>query len=333
MSYVDVKYARLVGGRLDKFTEKKSTLYNFRCPYCGDSQKQKSKARGYFFTKGSDFIFKCHNCGVGRTLANFLKDNARDLYDQYVLERYKEGLTGKHTRVSEPSFTKIVHNKPKFNTGTKLPTIDSLNKEHPARVYLEQRQITGSKLEHIYYAEKFKRFVNTQKQTFENLQKDLPRIIIPLTNPDGTWFGIQGRSLSPHTKLRYITILFDETKPKLFGLDRVRDDRSIYIVEGPFDSLFLENCVAMCGADVDIGSFNWSDPVYVFDNEPRNEQITTRISNAITRGYKVVIWPNTIREKDINDMVLAGHDVQSLVESNTYQGLTAKVKFSQWKKV
>ena len=58
MSYVDVKYARLVGSRLDNFKEKKTNLYNFRCPYCGDSQKHKSKARGYFFVKGSDFIFK-----------------------------------------------------------------------------------------------------------------------------------------------------------------------------------------------------------------------------------------------------------------------------------
>mgnify|MGYP003337808618 FL=1 len=87
MSYVDVKYARLVGGRLDLFKEKKSDLYNFRCPYCGDSQKQKSKARGYLFSMKNDLIFKCHNCGVGRTLSNFLKDNARNLHDQYVMER------------------------------------------------------------------------------------------------------------------------------------------------------------------------------------------------------------------------------------------------------
>ena len=332
MSYVDVKYARLVGGRLDNFKEKKTNLYNFRCPYCGDSQKHKSKARGYFFVKGSDFIFKCHNCGVGRTLGNFLKDNARDLYDQFVLERYKMGLTGKSTRVAEPKFTSL-QTKPIFNTGTKIPKISDLNKEHPARSYLESRNITGDKLDRIFYAERFKEFVNKHKHTFDNLQNDSPRIIIPLIDQSGKWFGIQGRAISSNPKLRYITIIFDETKQKVFGLDTIDSSKTVYIVEGPFDSLFLENCVAMCGSDLDPRSFGWSDCVWVFDNEPRNKQITNRISNTISRGDKVVIWNNSIKEKDVNDMILSGHKVQSIVESNTYSGLTAQVKFQNWKKV
>ena len=332
MSYVDVKYARLVGSRLDLFKEKKTNLYNFRCPYCGDSQKHKSKARGYFFVKGSDFIFKCHNCGVGRTLGNFLKDNARDLYDQFVLERYKMGLTGKSTRVAEPKFTSL-QTKPIFNTGTKIPKISDLNKEHPARSYLESRNITGDKLDRIFYAERFKEFVNKHKHTFDNLQNDSPRIIIPLIDQSGKWFGIQGRAISSNPKLRYITIIFDETKQKVFGLDTIDSNKTVYIVEGPFDSLFLENCVAMCGSDLDPRTCGWSDSVFVFDNEPRNKQITDRIAKAISGGYKVVIWNNSIEEKDVNDMILSGHNVQSIVESNTYSGLTAQVKFQNWKKV
>jgi transcription elongation factor Elf1 len=332
MSFIDIKYARIVGSRLDKFKEKKSTLYNFRCPYCGDSQKQASKARGYFFTKQNDIIFKCHNCGVGRTLGNFLKDQARDIYDQYVLERYKDGLTGKRTRVANPK-PDVFKAKPVFNTGTNLPTISSLNTEHPARQYLEQRGITGSKLDLIYYAEKFKEYVNSQKHTFDNLQNDRPRIIIPLIDKDGKWFGVQGRSLMPNSRLRYITILYDETKTKVFGQDRLDSGRTVYLVEGPFDSLFLENGAAMCGSDLDPRSLGWSDCVFVFDNEPRNKEITDRIAATIGRGYKVVIFPSGIQQKDLNDMVLAGHNVQNLVESNTYSGLEAKLKLSQWKKV
>ena len=186
MSYIDIKFARLVGGRLDKFKEKKSGLYNFRCPYCGDSQKHQNKARGYFFLKQNDIIFKCHNCGVGRTLSNFLKDHARDLYDEFVMERYKEGLTGKHRRTPNPIIPK---SKPKFKTGSNLPSISSLNKEHPARKYLEQRRIPSDKLDRLYYADKFKTYVNTQKHTFDDLRNDQPRIIIPLIDGDGNWFG------------------------------------------------------------------------------------------------------------------------------------------------
>ncbi len=330
MSFIDIKYARLVGGRLDKFKEKKSGLYNFRCPYCGDSQKYQNKARGYFFLKQSDIIFKCHNCGVGRTLGNFLKDNARDLYDEFVLERYKEGLTGKHRRAPDPI---IPNSKPKFKTGSNLPSISSLNTEHPARKYLEERRIPSDQFNRLYYADKFKTYVNTQKQTFDDLRNDQPRIIIPLIDGDGNWFGIQGRSLSPRSRLRYITIIFDETKPKLFGLDKLNYEKPIYIVEGPFDSLFLDNAIAMAGSDVDIRTYNWSNYIWVYDNEPRNKQIIDRISTCIDRGDKVVIWPQNVTQKDINDMVLTGHNVKTLIECNSYQGLQAKLKLSQWKRV
>ena len=89
----------------------------------------------------------------------------------------------------------------------------------------------------------------------------------------------------------------------------------------------------MCGSDVDIGSFDWSDYIYVYDNEPRNREIVNRISKTIDRGDKVVIWPSHILEKDINDMVLCGHDVQDLVESNVYDGLKATLQFNTWKRI
>ena len=89
----------------------------------------------------------------------------------------------------------------------------------------------------------------------------------------------------------------------------------------------------MCGADADVGDWGISSPVWVYDNEPRNREIVQRISRTIERGDSVVIFPSNIREKDLNDMVLAGHDVKKLVESNVYSGLEAKLKFTTWKKI
>ena len=226
-----------------------------------------------------------------------------------------------------------IYSKPKFKTGSNLPSISSLNTEHPARKYLEERRIPSDQFNRLYYADKFKTYVNTQKQTFDDLRNDQPRIIIPLIDGDGNWFGIQGRSLSPRSRIRYITIIFDETKPKLFGLDKLNYEKPIYIVEGPFDSLFLDNAIAMAGSDVDIRTYNWSNYIWVYDNEPRNKQIIDRISTCIDRGDKVVIWPQNVTQKDINDMVLTGHNVKTLIECNSYQGLQAKLKLSQWKRV
>jgi hypothetical protein len=330
MSFIDIKYIGLVSSRLQQFKKKKDGIYNFRCPYCGDSQKTKNKARGYIYKLKNDHNYKCHNCGVSRTLTNFLKDMDVVLHDQYVMERYKNGLTGKRSQTKTPElkFEKPVFSKRKFD----LPKISELNKEHLARKYLEDRKIPQEYFGELYYCEKFKEWTNTQKYTFESLKNDEPRIIIPLVHEEKI-FGFQGRSLNKQSKIKYITIILDEEQPKIYGLDKVRRDATVYITEGPFDSTFIRNSIAMCGADVHIGDCGIGTPVYIYDNEPRNREIVQRISKTIDSGNSIVIWPSHIKEKDINDMVLSGLDVQSVIESNTYSGLEAKLKFTNWKRV
>ncbi len=325
---VDAYYVSLLSSRLDKFSRKKNDLYNFRCPYCGDSQKHKNKARGYFFRIKNDMVFKCHNCGVGRTLPNFLKDQAPDLYDEYIMERYKSGTTGKGSYVPKPKF-----NKPKFKKKGELQSIAELNTSHPALGYILGRQIPQKNYSDLYYTEDFCTWVNTQKPTFPNVKKDHPRIIIPFIDKHGEWFGFQGRSLVPDDPMRYITIMLDEDRTKVFGLDRVDFNKTIYITEGPFDSFYIDNAIAMAGADIDWDLLKDRDVVFVFDNEKRNSEIVNRMVKVIDRGHEVVIWPDKIQEKDLNDMFIAGHDVQSLVEFNTYSGLQAQIKLSEWKKV
>ena len=331
MSFVDLKYINAVSPRLEKFTKKKDYLYNFRCPYCGDSKKNKNRARGFFFRMKADMVFKCHNCGVGRTLTNFLKDIDMNLHDQYVMEKFKNGLTGKGTTTPSPKFE---FEKPKFKKSTPidLEKISELNITHPARQYLENRKIKD--LDKFFYCPKFKEWTNkiSQTQVFDDLKFDGPRIIIPLKDKDGTMFGFQGRSISPRDKLRYITIMLDESKPKIYGLDTINSNEDVYVTEGPFDSHFLTNAIAMCGSDVDLSTLDYQF-VYAFDNEPRNREIVARIETTIARGSKVVIFPSDVHEKDINDMVLAGRDVKRMIESNVYQGLEAKLKLNIWKKV
>ena len=329
MSAVDEYYIDKVSYRLEKFKKVRDGLYNFRCPYCGDSKKHRNKARGYFFVMKQRMVYKCHNCGIGRTAPNFLKDIAPELYAEYQIEKYRQGRTGKGTTTKK---LEVPDSTPYFAKKTiDLTSIDSLNNGHPAKEYLLSRKIPD--LSRFYYVSKFKEWVNTQKpRTFDNLQNDRPRIIIPLLRHDGTMFGIQGRSLEANPSLRYISIMFED-QPKIFGLDKINTDETIYITEGPFDSTFVENSVAMCGSDIDIRTFGWSDYIWVFDNEPRNREIVNKISKVIDRGDKVVIWPNNIQQKDINDMSLGGHDVQKMVESNVYQKLEAKLKFNNWKKV
>ena len=324
MDIIDSKYIGLVSSRLQKFKRVKANLYNFRCPICGDSKKHKNKARGYFYQVKTNTNFKCHNCGASLSLNNFLKQIDSTLHKQYTLEKFKEGHAGgRNFVVEEPKFE---FKQPVFRKGLDLPKASDVT---VAKEYLEKRKLDPSK---FYFTNKFKQWTNTQKKTFDTIGRDESRIIIPMYDENRNLIGFQGRSLGPNS-VKYITVMINDDAPKIYGLDTIETEKPIYILEGPFDSTLVENSVAMCGSDIDIGSFGWSDYIWVFDNEPRNREIVNRISKTIDRGDKIVIWPAFIEEKDINDMVQHGHNVSHVLESNTHSGLEAKVKFNIWKKV
>jgi predicted RNA-binding Zn-ribbon protein involved in translation (DUF1610 family) len=324
MDLIDSKYIGLVSSRLQKFKRVKADLYNFRCPICGDSQKNKNKTRGYIYPVKNNTNFKCHNCGASLSFNNFLKELDPVLHKQYTLEKFKEGHTGRNFVVEEPTFQFVT---PSFKKRLDLPKAS----ENPiSKQYLEKRLINPDK---FYFADKFQEWTNTQKPTFSRIVRDESRIVIPLYTSEGEIFGFQGRALGP-SNVKYITVILDESIPKVYGLEGVNKNETIYVTEGPFDSTFVKNAIAMCGSDILLDSLDLgNDIVYVLDNEPRNKEICNRISKLIDRGEKVVIWPRSITEKDINDMVLSGLSVMDVLKSNTYKALEAKIKFNEWKKV
>ena len=323
MDIIDSKYIGLVSSRLQKFKRVKADLYNFRCPICGDSKKHKNKTRGYLYQVKTNTNYKCHNCGASLSFNNFLKQIDVALHKQYVLEKFKEGYTGKNFVVEEPKFE---FKKPVFTKDIDLPKASEVP---VAKEYLEKRKLDSTK---FYYAHKFKKWANTQKETFDNIRKDESRIIIPMYDKDHKLIGFQGRSLGPNS-VKYITIMLNEDAPKIYGLDKINEDKTIYVVEGPFDSTFVENSIAMCGSDSGLENIKRSSVVFVYDNEPRNKEILGRIEKCIGNSDRVVIWPRDILQKDINDMSLAGHDIMGILKTNTFSGLEAQVKFNNWKKV
>ena len=323
MDIIDSKYIGLVSSRLQKFKRVKADLYNFRCPICGDSKKHKNKARGYLYPLKADMNFKCHNCGASSTFNNFLKTIDMTLHKQYVLEKFKERNVGKGSIIPEPKFD---FKKPVFKKKLDLPKAVDVK---IAKEYLEKRKLDPSK---FYFASKFKEWTNKQKQTFDTIGREECRIVIPIYDTNHELVGFQGRSLGPNS-VKYITVMIKEDVPKLYGLEKVDKSKPVFVVEGPFDSTLINNSIAMCGADIGSSYLDEYDLIYVYDNEPRNREICDRISKCIEGGNQIVIWPSTINEKDINDMAMGGHNVMNLLESNTYSGLKAKIKFNNWKKI
>jgi len=323
MDFIDIKYINLISSRLQKFKKVKPHLYNFRCPICGDSQKNKNKARGYLYRIKNNTNYKCHNCGINMSFNNFLKDIDPQTHKEYTLEKFKEGHTGKNFTTDSPEdvFKNLKSSKPTFKEKVKIDLPSAFTVDR-SRLYLESRAIFNGD---FYYCEDFNEFTGNKSN-----YKD-PRIVIPLIK-DGVLIGYQGRALDKNP-VKYLTTMLEDNQPKIYGYDKLNKELPVYVVEGPFDSTFLNNSVALCGSDGDVSCLEGSTIIFVYDNEPRNKEIVARISRVIERGGRVVIWPGNIREKDLNDMVLMGHDVEKVVKEHTFSGLEAKLKFNHWKKV
>ncbi len=176
---------------------------------------------------------------------------------------------------------------------------------------------------------------------FPSLSGDHPRLMIPFRNEKGEIFAYQGRAFGKELP-KYITIKLDEDADKIYGLDRADKDKQIYVVEGPIDSMFLDNCIAVAGADfskplsIDGRLMLNGELTIIFDNEPRNKEICKQIEKTISQGRNVVIWPDSMKHKDINDMILAGYskkDIQQIITDNTFQTAAASLRFAEWRKI
>lgn len=331
---IDRTFLLRVSPKLQKFTQKKDNLYNFRCPLCGDSSKNKAKARGYVYEKKNNYFYMCHNCGASMSFYNFLDKVDPHLLKEYSLERYKNGEHG-HSNYPKPEFEEV-KTKPVFRTKIDLPSINELPDEHYAKQYVLSRNIPEKHHANLYFANDFKKYVETLNIEKDGLKEDDPRLVIPFFDEEKNLVAFQGRSLG-ESKLRYITVKLDSDNQKIFGLDRVDSNEMIYVVEGPIDSLFLTNSIATADANLMSAGklFDKSKITLVFDNEPRNKELHKIMERAIEDHFNVVIWPEMIVEKDINEMVLSGfspEEIEDIISKNTFVNLRAKMEFVNWKK-
>jgi transcription elongation factor Elf1 len=339
---IESKYVRLISSRLRNFKQKKDYLWNFSCPICGDSQKNKTKARGYVFPKGNNLFYRCHNCGVSIGVGNFIKAVDESLYKEFVLERYKSGETN-NTRsantvlnIPSPRFDKLDKQK----VFEHAEWVDKLPSGHFCLEYCKKRQIPSNILSKLLFTPHYKQFCDDLVPNHGKTIVDDARLVIPFYDEYNELIAVSGRALETGDKtLRYITLRTNDSQDKLiFGMDRVDLNQTVKIVEGPVDSLFLKNCIASGDANLVLcaDAISSDKIVLIFDNESRNKEIVKMMQNAIGLKYDVVIWPDTIGGKDINEIILSGKsqdEIEEIISSNTFRGIEAQLKFNMWKKV
>jgi hypothetical protein len=282
-------------------------------------------------------MYYCHNCGVSKKFSKFLQDNNLQLYEEYSMEKLKESGVPE-VRKQIDSITQPEAFPDYLRSGSPLRMIKKISQlawDHPAKTYVLDRKIPNFYHSKLYYCPKFYSWTNKLiPNKFKDTTKDEPRLIIPFIDENNKLFGYQGRSFQKDTKFRYITIMLDESKPKMFGLETVDFDKKVYVIEGPLDSCFVDNSVAMAGSDATL-SMNDVNAVMVYDNEPRSIEIVKKIEKAIQASYGVVIWPKGIKNKDINDMILSGMstaDIKLVIDQNTFSGLQANMALTNWRR-
>ena len=336
MLWIDQKYLNLLSPKLERFKRKSDNLYNCRCPICGDSKKNKFKARGYVYDVKNSLAYKCHNCGFSGGLGKLIEQVDPHLYNQYKLERYKE----KDNRQSNTA-TKFVY-KPDFSEYQKDP-LDNVKRikdlpffSNPVQ-YIVKRQIPMEIARELCYVDNIQKLEDLFPEYKNRLIGKEERILIPFYTRDKKLIGLTCRGINKD-RLRYVTIKAIKDHPLVFGLDKVDISKTIYVLEGPIDSMFVDNSISVGGSDFKrIANFAAKDMfVMVYDNQPRNKELISIMERSIEEGYKVVIWPNNIKEKDINEMILAGKskdEVFKIINSNACSNLTAKLKFKEWRKI
>ena len=329
MDWIIKKYINMLAPRLDRFKWVHSELANFRCPYCGDSKRDKKKARGYLFTKNDKVSFSCHNCGFGTSFRFFLKDQDPFLYQEHRLEDMKERF-GERPQEVEVDFTTSYRPTRSIDELSALKKVSQLDTSHPARLYCDNRLLDSTQ---FYYAPNFPQWVSSTFEELDAWSKSTkhPRLIIPVIQ-NGNLLGMQARAFG-NEKPKYCTLKLTE-EDFLFGMDRVNNKLSHYVVEGPIDSLMIDNALAIMSSA--LTKYNHENAVYVFDNQPRNQEIVDLLEAAIAKGLSVVIWPLDFEPKDLNEARCKGvskEQLQSIMKARTYKGLAAKLEFMRWKRI
>jgi hypothetical protein len=345
--FIDIKYLNQIGNKLSLFKKKSEYLWNCRCPICGDSQAKKNKARGYFYRQKNDLYYKCHNCDASQHFGTFLKDMDQNLYREYRLERYGNGENRRAHANPEDELKKMFA-EPQFSFQDEmpgptlldelLPRVDTLPADHEVRIFCAARKIPDYQLSRLYFIDDMRKIDQISPNMKDKIKTAEPRLVLPFRSAAGKLVGVTCRALRGET-LRYITVRIDEDAPLIFGLEDMNPLTQVYAVEGPIDSLFLPNAIAVGGTGFGrLGNLGIRSKylTVIVDNQPRNREVVAIYKKVIDAGHRIFIWPDSMNVKDINDMALVGYtksEIVDLIDNNSHEGLTAMMKFNTWKRV
>lgn len=334
--YIETMYVQRLGVGLLNFKQSKPRLWCF-AHTCETDERGRRKRRAYIYEPVSNgsYNVKCHHCGLSTSFSRFLKENDPMLYDEYRLEKYKE--TNEEFRPNPVPEQKI---EKKITPGLEgLIPLNSFSPSTPVMKYIERRKIPKSKYNRLYVVKDFYEWAKQFKGKDEYITNDHgPRLVLPYF-VNKKLIGFTCRTFSSKVEPRYIHLRIDKSENFVYGYDFVDWQKPVYVTEGNIDSLFLDNAIAVGGASYSsefLQSVKNNVTLIPDGDWRRNEHVAKQLKKAIIDGFKICFMPDTIKGKDVNDWVKNGVDVsklQTLIDVNTKQGMSAQLEFAIQKRI
>ncbi len=322
---------------LNKVISSNPFKINFRCHICGDSDKDRYKKRGWFYEHEGQVRYGCFNCDYNEPFGTYLKEHQPHLLGEYLLDKKKETSSYSPNMVSKSTDIDSKMPIPVIKTLPYSDRIDELPEEHPIVKYVAKRKIPKDKWDLLWFTREWKKLSNHIKKDTFSIEAPENRLVIPIFSDDGNIESIQGRALGK-SSVKYMTIKSHDDSTKVYGQERVDNNSPVIVLEGPIDSLFIKNGIAITGGSLSLSQIPFKERrIWALDNEPRSKDTCKRLHSLIKAGERVIIWDYAPWKwaKDINDWVIKGVDPEEITQyiiEHSCSGLQAELRFNNWKK-
>lgn len=342
--WIDQEFAERVFMALPKYRKIPGASYklNARCPVCGDSRTDPNKARFWCYGGSTGSLrLKCYNCDYSDWFNKYLKEHEPEMYREYLFEKKKEQISYKPSSSVQKPVIKEEKKTPVIEKLQYCERLDSLPETHPIINYVKHRMIPRGKWDRLWFTNDWPKLVNSVNPGTYKFEKNEPRLVIPIFNKENKIESFQGRALlkAQSGQFKYMTIKAYPEATKIYGDDTVNPGKMVFFLEGPLDSLFVENGMAITGGSLSLSEVPYPhNRAWIMDHEPRKEDTIKRMEKLVRSGEKVVFWDKAPwKSKDINDMIMKeGATVEQIndyVRNNIASGLSAKLRLKSYAKV
>lgn len=338
---VKVKLEKILKKNFTNLYRRKIDVYpdrwNFCCPFCGDSVNDNRKKRGNLYL--NSMSYHCYNCGCHYGIISFLHQFDEEMTgeDKVVIHEIQQNSKKFERRYNCSKSTSIIYQLleqlaiPK-GIFFKVNDLVSPYKNLFASEYLKSRKIDIRKWKYFAFKEKTKelyilninqndRIIGYQIRQLDKNSKKPRYLTKSLSKIYNEIFGknIETIILNLLSKIDNSEKFINEEDgienivahvDKLSGLFNVMNIdiiNQLTVVEGPIDSLMLDNCVALQGATKMNDYFDNVDNVrYLFDNDMVGRKHSI---DKIKNHKHVFLWDMYLNKikctdkiKDVNDL-------------------------------